>query len=54
MKQHQMNVYARFIVDEPRTEAEQVPTKARRTTSRTAAGVRSPKPGLKKRTGLPK
>lgn len=54
MKQQQMNVYARFIVDEPRTEAEQAPSKARRTTSRVAAGTRSPKPGLKKRSSLPK
>jgi len=54
MKQQQMNVYARFIVDEPRNETASVPAKARRTTSRAAAGTRSPKPGLKKRAGLPK
>lgn len=54
MKQQQMNVYARFIADEPRNETPPVAVKARRTGARVAGGVRSPKSGLKKRAGLPK
>ena len=54
MKQQQMNVYARFIAEEPRTETTREPAKpARRGGARvTVAGSR--KPGLKKRAGLPK
>lgn len=55
MKQQQMNVYARFITDEPRTETARVAAKPRRNSARvTEGGVRSPKPGVKKRAALPK
>jgi hypothetical protein len=55
MKDQQINVYARFIADEPRTETQRVATKPPRPTVRvTGAAVRSPKPGVKKRGGLPK
>jgi hypothetical protein len=53
MKQPQMNVYARFITDESRTETAPAPVKPRRPGPRMAA-ARSQKPGLKKRAGLPK
>ncbi len=54
MKQQQMNVYARFVSDEPRNEPQREGAKARRTGTQAGAPARSPKPGLKKRGSLPK
>lgn len=56
MKQQQMNVYARFVTDDTPLEAARTEGgKARRTANRANGGTaRSPKQGLKKRSGLPK
>ena len=56
MKQQQMNVYARFIAeDEPVESTRGDSAKVRRTAQRVnGVNVRSPKQGLKKRSGLPK
>lgn len=56
MKTQQIHVYARFINDD---EAAPETTrtgagKARRAARRSGSGARSPKQGLKKRSGLPK
>ncbi len=54
MKEQQMNVYARFIAEEPRLENAPEPAKPARRNGTRVAARRSPKPGLKKRAGLPK
>ena len=54
MKQQQMNVYARFIADEPQVETAREPAKPARRTANRVVAAPSRKPGLKKRSSLPK